>query len=63
MRKKKEEPRPRKVLITFEVEESQTNCCECLFGDTCPYACAMAGKLDCSKYDLATLELKEIKEV
>ena len=63
MRKKKEEPEPRKVQIVLEVEESQTHCCECLFGGTCPYACAFAGKLDCSKYNLATLELKEIKEI
>ena len=61
MKKKKEDQKPRKVLITFEVEESQTHCCECLFGATCPYTCSIAGKLDCAKYDLATLELKEVK--
>ena len=44
MSKKKEAPKPRKVKITFEVEEGQTRCCECLFGATCPYACAFADK-------------------
>ena len=36
MSKKKEDPKPKKVLITFEVEEDPTNCCECIFGGTCP---------------------------
>lgn len=61
MKKKKEEPKPRKMKITFEVEESQTNCCECLFGGTCPYACAFSSKLDCARYNLSTLELKSIE--
>lgn len=63
MSKKKEEPKPRKVKITFEVEESQTRCCECLFGATCPYACPFADKLDCAKYNLATLELRSVKPI
>lgn len=63
VKKKKEDPNPRKVQIIFEVEENQTRCCECLFGATCPYACAFSGKLDCARYDLSTLELKEVKEV
>lgn len=61
MSKKKEPAKPRKVRITFEVEESQTRCCECLFGATCPYACSLADKLDCAKYDLSTLELISIE--
>lgn len=60
-KKKEEEPKPRKVQIIFEVEENQTKCCECLFGYVCPYTCAFGDKLDCSIYDLGTLELKEIK--
>ena len=60
-KKKKEDPKPRKILITFEVEENQTNCCECLFGETCPYTCTFADKLDCAKYDLSTLQLKSIE--
>lgn len=60
MRKKKEEPKPRKVQIIFEVEESQTKCCECTFGGICPYACAFPKLLDCSKYDLSTLTVKSI---
>ena len=63
MSKKKEEPKPRKAKITFEVEESQTRCCECLFGATCPYACPIADKLDCAKYNLATLELLNVEPV
>ena len=63
MKKKKEEPKPRKVQIVLEVEESQTHCCECLFGGTCPYACALAGKLDFAKYNLSTLEVKDIKPI
>lgn len=63
MSKKKEAPKPRKVKITFEVEESQTHCCECLFGATCPYACAFAYKLDCAIYNLATLKLINIEPV
>lgn len=62
-KKKEEDPKPRKIQIIFEVEENQTRCCECLFGATCPYACAFSGKLDCARYDLSTLELKEVKEV
>ena len=62
-KKKKEDLKPRKVQIIFEVEENQTRCCECLFGAVCPYACAFSGNLDCARYDLGTLELKEIKEV
>ena len=62
-RKKKEEPRPRKTQIIFEVEEKQTRCCECLFGSTCPYACAFAVKLDCARYDLSTLELKSVEPI
>jgi hypothetical protein len=62
-KKKKEDPKPRKILITFEVEENQTNCCECLFGGTCPYTCAFADKLDCAKYNLATLQLKSIEPI
>lgn len=61
MRRKKDQPKPKKVLITFEVEENQTKCCECLFGGVCPYACGFVGKLDCSKYDLSTIELKDIR--
>ena len=61
MRRKIDQPKPRKVLITFEVEENQTKCCECLFGGVCPYACGFAGKLDCSIYDLSTIELKDIR--
>ena len=63
MRKKKEDPKPRRVQIVFEVEESQTKCCECLFGATCPYTCTIAGKLDCARYDLSTLEQKTIKPI
>lgn len=63
MSKKKEAPKPRKVKITFEVEESQTRCCKCLFGATCPYACPIAAKLDCAKYNLATLELLNVEPV
>lgn len=62
-KKKKEDPRPRKILITFEVEENQTKCCECLFGHVCPYACAFGDKLDCSAYNLGTLMLKEIRPI
>lgn len=61
MKKKKEDPKPRKVILTFEVEESQTRCCECLFGATCPYACAFADKVDCARYDLATLKLISVE--
>lgn len=60
-KKKIEDPKPRKFLITFEVEENQTNCCECLFGYVCPYACAFGDKLDCAKYDLSTVQLKSIE--
>ena len=60
MRKKKEEPKPRKVLVTFEVIEKQTDCCECAFGAACPYACSFSGILDCAKYDLSSIELKSI---
>lgn len=51
----------KKVKVVFEVEERQTNCCECLFGGSCPYACAFSQKLDCSKYNLRTLKLVEVK--
>lgn len=63
MKKKKETPEPRKVQIVLEVEENQTRCCECLFGGTCPYACAFAGKLDCAKYDLSSIVLKSIEPI
>lgn len=63
MKKKKEEPKPRKMKITFEVEESQTNCCECLFGGICPYVCFFSNKLDCARYNLSTLELKSIEPI
>ena len=63
MSKEKEDPKPRKVKITFEVEESQTRYCECLFGATCPYVCPIADKLDCAKYNLATLELLNVEPV
>ena len=62
-RTKKETPKPRKVQIIFEVEESQTKCCECLFGHVCPYACAFGNKLDCSIYNLGTMVLKEIRPI
>ena len=60
---KNEDQKPRKVQIVFEVEENQTKCCECLFGHVCPYACAFGDKLDCAKYDLGTMVLKEIKTI
>ena len=63
MKRKKEEPKPRKMTITFEVEEKQTNCCECMFGMTCPYVCLFSDKLDCSRYDLSTLKLTGIVEM
>ena len=63
MKKKKEEVKPRKVRIVFEAEENHTNCCECLFGGTCPYVCGFSGKLDCSKLNLSTLELVSIVPV
>lgn len=63
MRKKKEELKPRKVRITFEVEEISTHCCECLFGASCPYVCPIASKLDCKKYNLATLELTNVEPI
>lgn len=53
----------KKVQVVFEVEERPTNCCECVFGGSCPYACAFSGKLDCAKYNLGTLRLVEIKDV
>ena len=62
-KKKKEDHKPRKLLITFEVEESQTECCECLFGGVCPYACGFANMIDCAKYNLKTIELKSIEPV
>lgn len=61
MKRKKEEQKPGKVQVTFEVEESQTHCCECLFGGTCPYACGFASLLDCAKYNLSTLKLVSVK--
>ena len=47
----------------FEVEEHPTKCCECLFGGTCPYACAFSGKLDCARYNLGTLKLVGVKDI
>lgn len=61
MRKKKEDPKPSKVRIIFEVEESSTHCCECVFGASCPYVCPIASKLDCKMYDLATLKLTSVE--
>lgn len=58
---KKKDDKPKKVIITFEAEESPTKCCECTFGGICPYTCYFSNKIDCSKINLATLELKEIK--
>lgn len=52
----------KKKRIVFEVEERPTNCCECVFGGTCPYACEFSGKLDCAKYNLGTLRLIEVKD-
>lgn len=63
MSKKKSDPKPRKVQIIFEVEESPTRCCECAFGHVCPYACAFGDKLDCAVYNLGTLELKSIEPI
>lgn len=63
MGKKRFQTSVKKKRIVFEVEERQTNCCECLFGGTCPYACAFSGKLDCAKYNLGTLRLVEVKDV
>jgi hypothetical protein len=63
MRKKTIEQPIKKKRIVFEVDETQTNCCECVFGGTCPYACAFSEKLDCAKYNLGTLRLIEIKDV
>ena len=60
-KEKKEDPKPRKFLITFEVEENQTGCCDCLFGHVCPYACAFGDKLDCDRYDLSNVHLKSIE--
>lgn len=62
MRKKKERT-IKKVQIVLEVEERPTKCCECVFGGKCPYACAFAGKLDCAKYDLGSVVLKEIRNL
>ena len=63
MSKKRFQTSVKKKRIVFEVEERPTNCCECLFGGTCPYACAFSGKLDCAKYHLGTLKLIELKDV
>jgi hypothetical protein len=63
MRKKTIEQTIKKKRIVFEVDEKQTNCCECIFGGICPYECAIAKKLDCAKYNLGTLKLIEIKDV
>lgn len=63
MRKKKEIPKPKRVQIVLEVDEKSTKCCECVFGHVCPYACVFTGKLDCAKYDLGSVVLKEIKEI
>ena len=63
MSKKRVQTNAKKKRIVFEVEERPTNCCECLFGGTCPYACAFSGKLDCAKYNLGTLRIVEVKDV
>lgn len=63
MGKKRFVEKVKKVRVTFEVEERHTGCCECLFGGTCPYACAFSGKLDCAKYNLGSMKLVEIKDV
>lgn len=63
MSKKKVEAKPKKVQILFEAEVNPTKCCECLFGGTCPYSCAFAGKLDCATYDLGSIKVVEIKTV
>ena len=63
MSKKRVQTNVKKKRIVFEVEERSTNCCECLFGGVCPYACAFSGKLDCAKYNLGTLRLVEVKDV
>ena len=60
---KNEDQKPRKVQIVFEAEERQTKCCDCLCWHVCPYVCAFGGKLDCDKYDLRTMVLKEIKTI
>lgn len=52
-----------KAQIIFEVEEGQTNCCECVFGGTCPYACAFANLLDCSKLNLKTLKVVKYEKL
>lgn len=49
--------------VVTEAVDVLRNCCECVFGGTCPYACAFSGKLDCAKYNLGTLRLVEIKDV
>lgn len=51
----------RKLRITFEVMEGHTNCCDCLFGSPCPFYGELSKILDCSKHDLGTLKLVEIK--
>lgn len=63
MSKKKFLNSVKKKRVIFEVEEGPTRCCECLFGGTCPYACAFPGKLDCAKYNLGTLRLIEVNDV
>lgn len=63
MGKKRFETKVKKVQIVFEVEEHPTKCCECLFGGTCPYACAFSGKLDCARYNLGTLKLVGVKDI
>lgn len=63
MGKKKKVYKPKRVQIVLEVEEKPTRCCECMFGETCPFACELTYKLDCAKYDLSNIEVKEIREV
>lgn len=63
MNKKRFQTNAKKKRIVFEVEERQTGCCECVFGGTCPFACAFSGKLDCAKYNLDTLRIVEVKDV
>jgi hypothetical protein len=63
MSKKKFFDSVKKKRVVFEIEERPTGCCECVFGGSCPYECDFAKKLDCAKYNLATLKLIEIKDV
>lgn len=63
MAKKRFETKVKKVRVVFEVEERPTGCCECVFGGSCPYQCAFAEKLECTKYNLSTLRLIDVKDV